>query len=237
MIVLFTIIGDILFTSLLIYIFYRFFKGTHTAAVAKGLLALMAFYVVSLFLNFTTVTWIFDRLIANFPVIIAVLFQQELRRFFATIGKPKGRNKKDDDFIHKLAETLAYMSKNRIGALIIVEDRTRLDDIIANGIVLDAEFSPELLLTIFYKGTDLHDGAVVIRGEKIYAAQVFLPVDFSTSTKKGTRHEAGVSFTYGRSCTALIVSEETGEFSYAQNNDHIVVPRRKIEEVLYDIFS
>lgn len=238
MIVMLTMAMDILSTAFLFYLFYRFFKGTHTAAVAKGLMALMVVYLVALRFNLSTLTWIFDRLIANFPILLAIIFQQELRRLFATIGAPRGKLQKGEDFLKKLAETLIFMSKNKVGALIVIEDLTRLDEIISNGVVLDADFSQELMLTIFHKGTDLHDGAVVIRGEKIYAAQVFLPVDYTnTVTRRGTRHEAGTVFTRDRGCTTLIVSEESGDFSYARNNVLVTVPRRKIEEVLNELLA
>lgn len=237
MIVPLTIVADIFFTSLLFYVFYRFFKGTHSAAVAKGLLASLLVYFIAVRLNLSTLTWIFDRLITNFPILVAIIFHQELRRFFASIGTPKGKMEKREIFIKTLGETLVYMSKNRIGALIVVEDKSRLDEFIENGVILDAWFSQELVLTIFHTGTDLHDGAVIIRGEKIYAAQVFLPTDFSHSTHKGTRHEAGVQITRGHSCVSLIVSEESGDISVARSGELTGVSRRKVDEVLHEIFS
>ncbi|MGL4561131.1 MAG: diadenylate cyclase, partial [Brevinema sp.] len=140
-------------------------------------------------------------------------------------------------FVSLLSQSLLILSNQKTGALIVIEGTIKLNEFIKNGIVLDAKYSQELIETIFNKNTVLHDGAVIIRKEKIMAAHVFLPAIFSSEQINGTRHAAGLAISQERDCIALMVSEETGTISYAQDGIITSIPNNYIEEVLREILA
>lgn len=235
--VLLTNLADIIFTGMVIYGLYEFFRGTHTATIVKGILLAVGIYILAGKFNFTTLTWIIEKIITNFPIFMVVIFQPELRRFFSNLGQTRKKIVLSQIFTGELSQILLILSKNHTGALIIIEGQVHLDEFIHNGIELDAKFSKELILTIFHSGTPLHDGAVIIRNERVLAAQVFLPTDYSHNTDRGTRHQAGTYITRDHDCIAFMVSEEDGGISYAQNDRLKKIPRKKIEEIIHEILS
>jgi len=231
-----SISSDIILTSIILYILYYFFRGTYSATIVKGLFISMCIYFLAETLKLTTLSWIFKRFLTDLPIIMAILFQQEFRRFLSNIGRTHNQTPLSRSFTKELSITLANLSTNTTGALIIIEGNMKLEEFISNGVELDAKFSESLVHTIFHQGTHLHDGAIIIRNERIIAAQVFLPTVFSKNST-GTRHEAGITVTQERDCISLIVSEETSSISYAKNGVLTIIPYDSIEEVLIEILA
>lgn len=231
---IFITILDITLTSILLYLIYYLFRRTHTATIVKGLLIAMIIYILSSVMRLQTLNWIFVRFFNDFPIIVAILFQQEIRHFFSNIGRNYQAQQKSKNFSYHLAQALSDLSKNKTGALIIIEENMKLNDLLLSGIILNSHFSTHLLQTIFYSGTPLHDGAVIIRNEQIIAAHVFIPTASSSNTI-GTRHNAGTFITSERDCIAFIVSEETGSISYAKNGTLISIPNHLVKESVNEI--
>ncbi|MGL5956117.1 MAG: diadenylate cyclase CdaA [Brevinema sp.] len=232
----FSIIFDILLTSIVIYALYYFFRGTRTASIVKGILFLITFYIGALFLQLHTLIWLFTKFFNEFPIIMVIIFHQEIRQFFSNLGQKSYRSNTSHNFSYLLSKSLVKLSEQNIGALIIVERTMKLNDFLQTGIVLDARFSTELILSIFYKSTVLHDGAVIIRNEKILAANVLLPVVFHSSAT-GTRHGTAISISEERDCIIFVVSEETGTVSYARGGILTPIPTIVLEDVVDEIVS
>ena len=228
-----SIIIDVLCTSILIYAAYYFFKGTHTATIVKGLAFAIAVYIISVVAKLNTITWIFLRFFNDLPIIIAIIFHQEIRQFFSNIGRNHQQTHNSQFFSHQLATALIELSNQNIGALILIERNMLLNDLISNAVILDARFSVELIHSIFYKGTPLHDGAVIIRDEHILASKVLLPAVFS-SASTGTRHGVAISISKERDCIAFIVSEETGIISYAKDGILTAIPNMILEDIIHE---
>lgn len=224
---------DITLTSILIYTIYYFFRGTYTAAIAKGIILVIVAYIISSITGLNTINWIFLRFLNDFPLIVVVIFHQEIRQFFSNIGRPHYKNLNSSKFTDNLINSLKTLSENNIGALIILEGTMKLNDIINSGIIIDSRFTPELIHSIFCHGSPLHDGAVVVRDEKIFATKVFIPTAFH-STSIGTRHNAALSISKERDCTVYVVSEETGGISYARDGILTPIPNIIIEEIIYE---
>ena len=228
-----SVIIDILCTSMLIYATYYFFKGTHTETIVKGLVFAIAVYLISIFAKLNTITWIFLKFFNELPIIIAIIFHQEIRQFFSNIGRNHQQTHNSQFFSHQLATALIELSNQNIGALILIERNMLLNDLISNAVILDARFSVELIHSIFYKGTPLHDGAVIIRDEHILASKVLLPAVFS-SASTGTRHGVAISISKERDCIAFVVSEETGIISYAKDGILTAIPNMILEDIIHE---
>ncbi|MGL4366825.1 MAG: diadenylate cyclase CdaA [Brevinemataceae bacterium] len=233
---IFTTFLDIFITGCFIYTLYYFLRGTYTASIIKGLIvAIFVFLLLEMF-NLRTLSWIFRRFFNDLPITLAIIFQKEIRRFLSTLGRNRHSVPLKNQFISQVALSLKKLAKDKIGGLIIIEGQLSLSDIMEFGVPLHADFSPALIQSIFYPGTMLHDGAVVIQNEKIIAAQVFLPTTFANNAT-GTRHAAGTAITQDRDCVSLIVSEETGSISYAKQGILVPITTENIEEVLLEILA
>ncbi len=200
-------------------------QGTRAVTLVRGIL-LVAFagVLASNFLQLTAVTWLIRNSIPALLVAIPVIFQPELRRALERLGRPQTllmsrRNTTSTQFIALLSRASGALSKSGLGALIVIERHTGLQEYIDTGVQLDAEVSLDLLLTVFHKGTPLHDGAVIIRDERILAAACTLPLSENPDLERelGTRHRAAVGITESTDAIAIVVSEETGIISVAQN--------------------
>lgn len=222
----------IILIFILYYLFRRFIKGTQSENLVRGSLFLVVGWGLSELLiriNLNIIGMFLKALVAVVSFALIVIFQPELRRFLGYIGQgnlfeklfmtnSNDWNEKKIDVVKELVEAIKYLSKSKTGGLIVLQkDITSLaqSDV---GVKLNADISQELLLTIFFPKTPLHDGAVVIRDEKIVSAGVLLPLtdDPKLSWRYGTRHRAaiGVSETYP-DCACIVVSEETGDVSVA----------------------
>ena len=210
---------DIIIVAIILYRFLLILKGTKAAQMLFGLGLVLVAFLLSGHFELVTVNWIIQTLWAQIVIILIVLFQPEIRRALAQMGEARflqaftpAEELKSLDEIVKAAVSLA---NRKIGALIVIERDTSLKDFVEMGTMLDAKVSKEILLTVFHPTSPIHDGAVVIRGNRIVAAGCFLPIALSSEVSKalGTRHRAGIGLTEETDAIAVIVSEETGAIS------------------------
>lgn len=225
-------INDVVDILIVAYIFYKMFmfiKDTRAAQVLKGILFLLVATELSNIFNLHTLYWLLVNTL-QFGVIAAlIIFQPELRAGLEHIGRTQfnffgksGINISEEALnknIDEIVEALYSLSRQKIGALIIMERETKIGDIINTGTIIDGEVSRQLLINIFIPNTPLHDGAVVIRDNQIKAAACFLPLTQSKDLSKelGTRHRAAIGVSEVSDCISLIVSEETGDVSIAKS--------------------
>lgn len=221
------LITDIAIVS---YIFYKailLVEGTRAVQLLKGLLILLVFASVSNLLGLTTINWLLSRLELAIAVALPVVFQPEIRRALAQLGKGRlfsrsFRMMRAEDMaevINEIVRAAVDLSERRTGALIVIERETGINDYIDTGIKLDGLVSSEILENIFVPNTPLHDGAVVIRGDRIIAASCFLPLSDSPylSNKLGTRHRASLGISEVSDAVTIAVSEETGTISLSNS--------------------
>lgn len=217
---------DVLIVAVLIYWVYVFLKETRAMRIVYGLLFLAVLAIIGRLLNLILLNWILKYLMTMLVVAIPIVFQPELRsvlerlgraRFISDLGSLSRYN------LAKLANELAtaaeILSKQKIGALIVVQRKTGLKEYLSSGINLEAKVSAELLLSIFFPKSPLHDGATIINGDQIIAASCTLPISESLAEHLGlgTRHKAAVSLSEISDAVIIVVSEETGQISLAVN--------------------
>ena len=241
-----TDILDILIVTFIIYKLLDFIRETRAEQLAKGLLVLVIITVLSKVLQLYTLHWILSGVMTVGLIAIVVIFQPELRRGLEYLGRSKLSNvltevDKDEakHMVGQLVEAVDTMSSSRTGALIVIEREISLKDIAETGTVIDAAVSAQLIGNIFYEGAPLHDGALIIRGDRLYAAGCVLPLtqNKDLNTELGTRHRAGIGITENSDALVIIVSEETGIISTAQNGKLTrFLDAKNIEKMLYSIY-
>lgn len=221
---------DILIVAYLIYKTIKLVKETRAEQLIKGIVLLLILLQLSYTLRLNTINFII-RYSMQFGVIaILIVFQPELRRALEKIGTSKiGNifvpdvrvNEETIAVVDSVVQACQSMSKDKVGALIVIERDTKLGEIIRTGVTLDADVCRELLINIFFPNTPLHDGAVIIRNSKITAAGCFLPLTSNSNLNKqlGTRHRAGIGMSENSDAVVVIVSEETGTISIALNGN------------------
>lgn len=222
---------DILLVTLVFYWILTLIQGTQAVQLLRGVLILSVLAVIaaSVFNTLTAFSWLINKALPALLVAIPVIFQPELRRALERLGRTGGllashrTNPGIEKSIEAVGEATVALSLARHGALIIFERDTGLEDHIETGIRLNALTTPELLTTIFFPNTILHDGGVIIREEKIVAAATVLPLsqDLSPDKSLGTRHRAALGITETTDAIAVIVSEETGIISVAHDGQLI----------------
>lgn len=235
---------DIVFVAIILYRLLLIIKGTKAAQMLIGLGLLLLASLFSGYLGLYTVNWIIQSLWAQIVIVLIILFQPEIRRALAQMGEARFLNAftpaeelKSLDEIVKAAVALA---NRKMGALIVIERETSLKDFVEMGTPLDAKVSKEILLSIFHTTSPIHDGAVVIHGNRIMAAGCFLPIALSADVSKalGTRHRAGIGLTEETDAIAIIVSEETGSISLAVSGKlESRVDMETLRNKLTDIFT
>lgn len=218
-------IFDILIISFIVYKILGFIQETRAQQLVKGLLMLVAAFFLSDVLNLYALNWILRQTMTLGVIALVVVFQPELRRGLEYVGRSKivkapfGQldKEKAKNITDEFVKAVESFSSTRTGALIILERETSLTDIAETGTVIEADISSQLLGNIFYEGAPLHDGAVIIRGDQIFAAGCVLPLTENKDLNKslGTRHRAGIGITENSDAIAMIVSEETGIISMA----------------------
>lgn len=212
------------------YIFYRIImlvRGTKAVQLLKGVVIIIVVKILSWFLQMRMLSFLMDQVISWGVIALVVIFQPEIRRALEHLGRGAlfARNKHphaaEIKMINELDKAIVYMSKRRIGALITIQMNTGLKDYIETGIPLDADISGELLINIFIPNTPLHDGAVIIRDNKIAVAAAYLPLSNSDTIPKelGTRHRAAVGISEVTDALTIVVSEETGGVTITKNNE------------------
>ncbi|MDR1521976.1 MAG: diadenylate cyclase CdaA [Streptococcaceae bacterium] len=215
---------DIMIIWFLVYQLLKAIMGTKEIRLIKGVMIFFIARLVSGFAQLTTVTYLMDQIITYWAIVVIIIFQPELRRFLEMLGRtttiyslnadPK------DKIIQDYEKAINYMAKRKIGALIAIEQKDSLQEYIETGILLDAKLTSELLINIFIPNTPLHDGAVIIKNNKIAAASTYLPLSETTSISKdyGTRHRAAIGLSEVTDAITIIVSEETGNISITKDN-------------------
>ena len=234
---------DIAILAVVIYKLLMLIRGTRAVQLVKGLCVLLLVTTFSGLIGLHAVSWIMEQFWAVVFLAMVVIFQPELRRALERIGRGNllARNSTlaTGVLAHVINEVMAAamaMSKTRTGALIVLERNTGLSDYIETGVSMDANVSKELLCNIFAKDTPLHDGAAIIRGERVAASACFLPLSDNPyiSTSLGTRHRAGIGISEVSDSLVIIVSEETGIISLAHEGKLI---RNLDERQLRDMLS
>ena len=221
---------DVLIVAILIYQILKLFMRTRANSVVRGIGLLLAATWLSNMLQLETVSWLMQQILNTGVIVIVVLFQPELRRALEQLGRRrftrqmfgtsrKARVRHAEKQVSEIVQAMNDMSRKRIGALIVIQRQTSLGDIIESGTNLDAEISAPLIENVFEPNTPLHDGAMIISGERITAAACILQLtdDYSLSRELGTRHRAAIGITETTDAVSLIVSEETGIISMARD--------------------
>jgi len=232
-ITLFDII-DVLLVAFIIYQAIHMVRETRAEQLFKGLLAILVFYLVSSWVGFRTLRFLMETVLKNAVIALLIIFQPEVRRALEQVGRSRLSSTlgvlsgtSGDEAVGRIrlirlidavCDSCAYLSKQKMGALIVIERETKLGEIIKSGTIIDADPSMELIGNIFFVNSPLHDGALVVRGGRLYAAGCFLPLSDSQALDKslGTRHRAGLGMSENSDALVIIVSEETGVISTAQ---------------------
>ena len=209
---------------MLYYLLRNVRKNVKFSLLFKGIIAIVAIKLISDYLGLTTIGLIFEYLIAWGPLAIIIIFQPEIRGVLEQLGKANllGRHKtlsisEREKLVSELGVAVEYLRKNRIGALIVIERDTSLSEYIERSKKIYADLSNELLCAIFFPDNPLHDGGVIIQGDKITCAGAVFPttVDMKFSKRLGTRHRAAIGISEESDSLAIVVSEETGRISLA----------------------
>ncbi len=227
-------------------VFYRilvFFEGTRAFHVLKGLIYLLLAFLISQFLNLETLNWLLTKFFAISIIALLIIFQQELRQGLARLGQQHLFNITLEEteviaLIEEITSAVFKLSRKKIGCLIAIERENKLKPYIESGLVIDAQISSELLQSIFMPNSPLHDGAVIIRGERVVAASCLFPLSENPTFAKivGTRHRAALGLTEQTDAVVLMVSEETAEVSAAMTGRFIpVVNKEGLENLLKEI--
>ena len=222
---------DIIIIAYVIYNVLLWIKTSRAWTLMKGILVVALFLILAVVFRFNTILWIARNLLNVFLLAIIILFQPELRRALDELGrknfisrilnfdskKVSDEDRLSDKTIYELVKTSAQLSKDKTGALVVIEHDTPLGEYINTGISIDAVVTEQLLVNIFEKNTPLHDGAVIIRSNRVVAATCYLPLTENRDVAKelGTRHRAGLGISESTDSMTIIVSEETGGISVA----------------------
>ena len=242
---------DILLVAMMLFYAWRLMKSSGSLNVFYGIMVFVIIWiVVSQMLEMKLLGSIFDKLVSVGVLALIILFQEEIRRFFLTIGSQRRLNfitryfvkskaniaeEHEDQQIMRIVLACDSMSKNMVGALIVIEREMSLSDVVKSGEAIDANISSELIKNIFFKNSPLHDGAMIIGHNRIMAAGCILPVSHNLNIPKelGLRHRAALGITSQSDAIAIIVSEETGAISVAQGGEfHLRLASNELESYL-----
>lgn len=221
---------EIAIITFLVYQFLAWVKNTRAWNLFKGILIILLFILVAAIFQMSTILWIAEKVVSVGLIALVVIFQPELRKALEALGRQNfmisafsfnnGDTKRfSDKTITELVKASYEMAKVKTGALIVVENEVLLTEYIRTGIRVDGMITSQLLLNIFEKNTPLHDGAVIVRGDRIVSATCYLPLsdNMELSKELGTRHRAAVGISEVSDSMTIVVSEETGKVSIAMN--------------------
>lgn len=240
-------IVDVVLVALMLYYMYRLMKDSGSLNLFVGILVfIFSWLFVSKMLQMRLLGSILDQLMSVGTLALVVIFQEEIRNFFRTVGSHRhfgflskifSRDKKDSNATEVMPIVLACnsMAQQKVGALIVVQRNMSLDDIVKTGEAINANISQRLVEAVFFKNAPLHDGAMIIQNGRITAAQCILPVshNLNISKKLGLRHRSAIGVTEIYDAIAVVVSEETGTISAAIGGKLIQnLDARKLEEIL-----
>ena len=235
---------DILLVAVIFYWILLFIRGTRAVEILFGLLFLMGVFILSKRVGMVTFQWVVGNFFGGFIIILAVIFQSEIRRGLARMGRirifgwpPLTRR---PGFLEDLAASAFLLAESRTGALILLERNMGLSEYIEHGKKIDAVFSYELLASLVSPLSPVHDGAVVIRGERIATARVILPIppESPATRAMGTRHRAAWGMGTETDAISIVVSEETGNVSaFFDHKIKMAANARELEEILREQFE
>jgi len=236
-------IVDVLIVSYIIYKVLMMVRGTRAVQLLQGIFLSVLVWALSNLLNLYTLKWLMNQMFTFGVVTVLIIFQPELRRALEQIGRNKlfqRSSPEEQDVSHRVNEVVKsvnYLARRKIGALIVFERNTGLNDYIESGIKMESKLSSELLSNVFVPNTPLHDGAVIIRGGLIMAAGCYLPLSENPFISKelGTRHRASIGITEVCDAVSVTVSEETGQISLAINGQ--IVRDIKEESLISKLFE
>ncbi|WP_026263592.1 diadenylate cyclase CdaA [Paenibacillus sanguinis] len=214
---------DILIVTYIIYHLILLVRGTRAVQLLKGILVLVLIWALSTWFDLYTLKWLMNQMFTFGVLAVFIIFQPELRRALEQLGRGKlfGRNTVDEEEfgkeISEIIKAVNYLSRRKIGALIVFERDTGLNEYTESGIPMQSMISSQLLINIFIPNTPLHDGAVIVQGHKIAAAACYLPLSENPFISKelGTRHRAAIGISEVGDAISIVVSEETGQISLA----------------------
>ncbi|MCR5670046.1 MAG: diadenylate cyclase CdaA [Butyrivibrio sp.] len=224
---------EILIIAFLVYHILVWARNTRLWSLLKGLIVIVVFIVVCAFFNMTTILWIVEKALSIAIIAMVVILQPELRKAleelgrknffsnFLALGDPKSSGRFSDKTLNEITRACVEMAKVRTGALIVIEQTHPLTEYERTGIEVDGVVTSQLLLNIFEHNTPLHDGAVIIRGDRVTSATCYLPLSDNMGIGKelGTRHRAGIGVSEVTDSLTIIVSEETGKISVAYEGE------------------
>ena len=244
-------IVDIVLVALMLYYIYRLMKESRSLNVFMGIMMFVVLWlVVSQILQMRLLGSIMDKLVSVGVIALIILFQEDIRKFLYNLGAhqriqalrrlfsnsdKRQNSEKLKQVIIPLVMSCMSMSKKKVGALIVIQRATPLDDIVATGERIDATVSQRLIENLFFKNSPLHDGAMVIHNQRIKAAGCILPVshDLNIPKELGLRHRAALGITHESDCIAIVVSEETGSISVAIRSEfQLRLSAEKLESIL-----
>ena len=216
---------DILVVATILYKFYQVIQDTRAITLVKGLMVIVTLTIICGWLNLHVISWILQQASNWLLIALPILFQPELRRALEQLGQGQFLShrvsmdsKVADSVVEEIVKTAKKLSQTKTGALMVIEREMKLNDISVTGIHIDGIISSEFLLNVFIVNTPLHDGAAIIRGNRLISAACVLPLTESTglSTELGTRHRAAIGLSEQCDALIVVVSEETGTISVAE---------------------
>ena len=228
-------IADIVLVTFIIYYCIKLVRQTRAFHLVKGIVFMAAAFLVVSALNMSTASYLFSRVFSDIVIVLLLLFQPEIRQVVESVGRGdlkrylkfliRSKDEANDEIqnsISNISKAVANMSDKKIGALIVIEGTVLLEDIVSSGAKVDSAVSVPVIENIFFPKAPLHDGAMVIRDNRIHSAGCILPLTQSElSLDLGTRHRAGVGMSEYSDAMIIIVSEETGKISVAQSGELI----------------
>ncbi len=239
---------DIAIVAFAYYKLYMIIRETRAKQLLKGIMFLVIISALASTLRLFTLSWILSNTLQVGLIALIIVFQPELRKALEYIGRTtflsfnffEGDEKRDEDTIKALSTACIALSNQKIGALIVFELKTGLNDFIDSGVVIDADISSSLLINIFIPNTPLHDGAVIVKDYRVKAASCFLPLTDNSHLSQdiGTRHRAAIGVTERSDAIAVIVSEETGAISYAHEGRlYRNIESKELKELFSSIYK
>ena len=244
---------EILIIAFMIYEVLVWIKSTRAWMLLKGILILLVFVIVATIFNLSTILWISNKIFSVGVIALIVVFQPEFRKALEQLARKKilknvfnfddSKNIKErfsTRTVNEIVKASFELAKHKTGALIVIENEISLSEYERTGINIDAEISNQLLINIFEHNTPLHDGAVIVRGDRIVSATCYLPLsdNMQLSKELGTRHRAGVGVSEVTDSLTIIVSEETGKVSLARNGVLLVdIKEDTLKQILIKDFA
>jgi len=240
-------VADIAIVTVLVYYILLWLQGTRAVTLIRGILVILLIYLTGRLIGLYTLNWIFDRVLAVIAIMLVIIFQPELRRTLERFGRGKMLGKlgftptpHGSFYVRHVVRAVEQLSETKIGALIVIERLSGMSEYLESGVKLDALLTAELIISIFNPKSPLHDGAIVVQGDRIVSSSVLLPLSESRLLDKrlGTRHRAAVGISELTDAMVIVISEKTGIISLAENGYLTrFLTRDQLEERLFSLYK